>query len=444
MTRQASLRYTQTDDGVDIAYAVVGQGPPVVFADLLLAAGLDVSLTSEAWMQRYAPILDRHSLILFDWRGLGASGSAEGGFSTETLLSDLRAVIEAIGSDRVDLCGAAGLSHVATHYAADHPERVRRLALMNPSLPGSSPRTNPRFRGFLELAETDWERFAELFALTQFGFVDAELARVSRARLMSQLDASRWLELQTAISGLDAHDRGADLQIPTLVISQRDADRAVVTGTRRFVASIPDGRLVGAPNGSDRSSQEHWRMVAEFLDEERGDASEPARVQTVLFTDLAGSTEMHSRLGDEAARTIVRAHDSAVRQAVGAFHGREVKHTGDGIMASFDSAADAVSCALQVRDDLETYNDSHEAEEILIRFGLNAGEPIAEDDDLFGLSVTLASRIGNWGDPGRVLVSDVVRQLLLGKGFAFELAGDAELKGLDGLVAIYEAERASR
>ncbi len=161
-------------------------------------------------------------------------------------------------------------------------------------------------------------------------------------------------------------------------------------------------------------------------------------VQTILFSDLAGSTAMQSRLGDEAAHEVVRAHDAAMRQAIGEFNGREVKHTGDGMMTAFGSAADAVNCALTVRRDIATYNDTHEGEELLVRFGLNAGEPIAEDDDLFGLSVTLAARIGDWGEPGQVLCSNVVRELLLGKGFAFESVGEAELKGFDLAVTLYE------
>jgi adenylate cyclase len=127
-----------------------------------------------------------------------------------------------------------------------------------------------------------------------------------------------------------------------------------------------------------------------------------------------------------------------MRVAIEEFRGREVKHTGDGMMAAFGSAADAVNCALAVKRDIATYNDTHEGEELLVRFGLNAGEPIAEDDDLFGLSVTLAARIGDWGEPGQVLCSNVVRELLLGKGFAFTSVGSAELKGLDEPVSLYE------
>ena len=115
-----------------------------------------------------------------------------------------------------------------------------------------------------------------------------------------------------------------------------------------------------------------------------------------------------------------------------------MKHTGDGMMTAFGSAADAVNCALTVRRDIATYNDTHEGEELLVRFGLNAGEPIAEDDDLFGLSVTLAARIGNWGEPGQVLVSDVVKQLCEGKTFEFSSLGAVSLKGFDEAVTLYE------
>jgi class 3 adenylate cyclase len=110
------------------------------------------------------------------------------------------------------------------------------------------------------------------------------------------------------------------------------------------------------------------------------------------------------------------------------------------MMTAFDSAADAVRCAVEIRDEIRRFNDAEPGEPLLVRFGINAGEPIEDRDDLFGLSVTLAARIGDWGEPGQVLVSDVVRQLLLGKGFTFEHAGDAELKGFESPLPVFRVD----
>ena len=243
----------------------------------------------------------------------------------------------------------------------------------------------------------------------------------------------------------------AKIVCPALVVAPSDGvwpEREVVEG---LAQAIPGAGLTRSPGASIAPHMDEHSVslpiVVEWIAQVDPDArgfpdgklAAPVRsLQTILFTDLAGSTAMQSRLGDEPAREVLRAHDAAVRQAISEFNGREVKHTGDGMMTAFGSAADAVNCALTVRRDIETYNDTHEGQELLVRFGINAGEPIAEDDDLFGLSVTLAARIGDWGEPGQVLVSDVVRQLLLGKGFAFTSVGEAELKGIDGTVPLYE------
>ena len=155
-------------------------------------------------------------------------------------------------------------------------------------------------------------------------------------------------------------------------------------------------------------------------------------LQTILFTDLEASTALTQRVGDAAAQDLIRSHNDAVRAALDEHGGREVKHTGDGIMASFPSAVSAVSAALQIQRDLG-------GGEVRVRIGLNAGEPIVEDDDLFGTAVQLAARITDRAEPGQVLVSDVVRQLCAGKTFEFDSLGDVTLKGFADSIALFEA-----
>lgn len=159
---------------------------------------------------------------------------------------------------------------------------------------------------------------------------------------------------------------------------------------------------------------------------------------TILFTDLEGSTAMTQRLGDARAQEIVRAHNTIVRREVSARGGAEVKHTGDGIMATFNSAARAVSAAVAMQQASRTYNEAHPETAFNIAVGLNAGEPVAEDADVFGSAVQLAARTCAEANGGQILATNVVRELVYGKGALFADQGAAELKGFDEPVHLFE------
>lgn len=154
-------------------------------------------------------------------------------------------------------------------------------------------------------------------------------------------------------------------------------------------------------------------------------------IRTILFTDIVGSTEMCSRHGDDAAMAMLDVHDRVVRDAIGANQGREVKHTGDGIMAAFHSAACAVRCACQIQQDLADHNGDGPQYPVVVRVGITAGEPVEQHDDLFGSTVQLAARLCAQAEPGQVLVSNVIADLCIGKGLKFHDAGEAHLKGFD-------------
>jgi adenylate cyclase len=161
-------------------------------------------------------------------------------------------------------------------------------------------------------------------------------------------------------------------------------------------------------------------------------------LQSVLFTDIEGSTTLTQRLGDAKSQEILRAHNAAVRDALKAHAGTEIKHTGDGIMASFASAARALGCAVAIQRALTDYNQEHPEAPIRVRIGLNAGEPVAEEEDLFGTAVQLARRICDRAEPGQILASNVVQELAAGKGFVFGDEGDVALKGFEKPVRLYE------
>lgn len=163
---------------------------------------------------------------------------------------------------------------------------------------------------------------------------------------------------------------------------------------------------------------------------------------TILFTDIDGYTSMTERLGDRASQAMLRAHNHVVRQALAGHGGREVKHTGDGIMAFFSCAARAVECALAIQDGITTFNHRRrDREPLRVAVGLNTGSPIREDGDLYGTAVIVAARAVDLAAGGEVVVTDVVRQLAAGKGLSFEPLPSADLEGLTDVPALYLASR---
>jgi class 3 adenylate cyclase len=167
---------------------------------------------------------------------------------------------------------------------------------------------------------------------------------------------------------------------------------------------------------------------AALLPDAGADARDPG-IRTVLFTDVVNSTTLTQSLGDEAALAILGVHDTIVRDALSVLGGREVKHTGDGIMASFVSAAGAVRCAIQIQRELDKHAQANPDRQLKVRVGAAAGEPVEQHDDLFGTTVQLASRLCDHAQPEQILVSNVIAELCLGKGLLFEDLGEVTLKG---------------
>ncbi len=168
-----------------------------------------------------------------------------------------------------------------------------------------------------------------------------------------------------------------------------------------------------------------------------GEAYEASAFRTILFTDIVGSTALTQQLGDAAAMTVLRRHDDAVREALRAWGGREIKHTGDGIMASFTSASRGVGCALAVQDRFAEPASSDTDLSIQVRIGISAGEPVTDKGDLFGTAVQLAARLCASAEPGGILVSHAVRELCAGKSLEFDTAMDLELRGFAEAVRAY-------
>ena len=162
-------------------------------------------------------------------------------------------------------------------------------------------------------------------------------------------------------------------------------------------------------------------------------------IRTVLFTDIADSTTLTQALGDEAALAMLGVHDTIVRDALSASGGREVKHTGDGIMASFISAAGAVRCAIEIQRQLDKHSQENPDRPLKVRVGAAAGEPVEQHNDLFGSTVQLAARLCAHAQPEQILVSNAIAELCIGKGLSFEDVGEVTLKGFDSPVRAHAA-----
>jgi class 3 adenylate cyclase len=238
---------------------------------------------------------------------------------------------------------------------------------------------------------------------------------------------------RTALASVDLSDVLPRIELETIVSARLGS---IISHASVEVAGlIPGARLVVTGDGYHRPKL--GRQLRELLEADVPENFRPSAFQTILFTDLESSTALTQRVGDDAAQDVLRGHNATVRAALEAHGGREVKHTGDGIMAAFPSAVRAVEAALQIQRDLA-------GGEVRVRMGLNAGEPISEDDDLFGTAVQLARRICDRADPGQVLVSRVVADLCAGKRLQFRHHSDATLKGFGEPVALYEVGQSDK
>ncbi|MGB2695922.1 MAG: nickel-binding protein [Dehalococcoidia bacterium] len=184
------------------------------------------------------------------------------------------------------------------------------------------------------------------------------------------------------------------------------------------------------------------QMVQAFLGKivgpSKGEPWAETAFRTILFTDMEGSTPMTQHLGDAGAMGIIRTHDAIVRDSLAALEGHEVKHTGDGIMASFASVSRGVECAIAIQRKIAAHNVERSDAQMRLRIGLSAGEPVTEHDDLFGAAVQLARRICDHADADCILVSNVVRELCIGKNFLFSDIGEVVPKGFDEAVRLFE------
>ena len=442
------IQYAQTKDGVSIAFCAHGKGTPLVqIWNPLGHIRQQWGITEfRAFYERLA---EKRMLVQYDIRGTGLSQRDVTDFSLEALTRDTEAVVDRLELERFALWGNVTMGPAAIAYAARHPERVSQLILWCSYARGSDFLKSPQAQVLVRLID-NWELYTETLAHYAYGFGGGEAARLYAETIREGVTQETFRAFQDQISTVDVTDLLSQLMPPTLVLHRRQFGLVSVDVATGLASSIPNARLVlleGDSSGYHVDSE----AVLDAFDEFLGEGDKPTtlaagNVHTILFTDVEGSTVLTQRLGDAKARELLREHERIVREALKAHGGLEVKTMGDGFMASFSSVTKALECAIAMQRAFDEWNQDVGAQGLAplrVRIGLNAGEPIAEADpdgrsDLFGTAVTEAARITATAKGGEILVSDVVRQLAKGKGFLFADRGEANLKGFDEPVRLYE------
>jgi class 3 adenylate cyclase/pimeloyl-ACP methyl ester carboxylesterase len=441
---ESQIRFCTSADGTRIAYATLGEGPPLVRVPAW--GGNQEQEWGHPEARRFWESLAQARLFVsFDHRGVGASQREVDDLSLEAQVADIAAVVDHLQIERFDLWGDNLGAVISAAYTAQHPERVSRLVLWAPYTCGEDFATLEVARSLVDLIRKNWSLARRAIADVVFpsGPIDFQrwLSHTFRESVSPEI-AARYTEFCATV---DVRGFLPQVKAPTLVLHRRRVRDIPIRAGRAAAAVIPDARFVALEGDiavSFLGDISYVEIATRFLDEGRaeGPAAEapPAGAfRTMLFTDVEGSTALTQRLGDLKAREVLREHERIVREALKSHAGSEVKTLGDGFMTSFSSATRALESAIAMQRAFAAHNESAE-EPILVRVGLNAGEPIAEEADLYGTAVNLAARICGHAEAGQILASDVVRQLVAGKDFLFADRGEAALKGFDEPVRLYE------
>ncbi len=331
MTDAPPIQYARTEDGVSIAYWRIGEGPALVHGPLMPYSHIEMEWRNPDIRRWYERLARGASLVRYDGRGNGLSQRDVADHSLEGHVRDLEAVIEQLGPEPVSLMGVFHSGPAAITYTARHPERVSRLVLWCTYANGGDYWRGAQAEGLRKLRQTDYRLFLRTAAHELLAWPDGEQAD-RFAEIMR--DASTPEEADRLIAATREFNVGSALSkvsCPTLVVHRRDMEWLDISLSRDLASTLLEGSLTVVDGSSPLPAAGEIETPARALDAFLGrDALPPVAevtaraLQTILFTDLAGSTAMQSRLGDEAARDVLRAHDAAVRQAIEEFHGREV------------------------------------------------------------------------------------------------------------------------
>jgi pimeloyl-ACP methyl ester carboxylesterase/class 3 adenylate cyclase len=439
-------RYAKTADGVHIAYQVMGDGP----VDLVFVMGWASNVEAMWEEPDLARFLSRLAsfgrLILFDKRGVGLSDRVPEGRlpDLETRMDDVRAVMDAAGSDRAVVLGVSEGGPMACLFAATYPDRTIALILYGTTADYTS-----------RTANADWSAESDAYLAyidTHWGTLEHAREEIRTWGAPSHADDERlvaWLAsyLRRAASPgaaialsrmnreINASHALPAIHVPTLVIAKSEDHDFPLAEVRELASKIAGARFVQFPGDEhffwvgefEGMLAEIERFVAEFRDQE---AELERSLATILFTDIVGSTERAAQLGDRRWRDLVQGHHARVRGQLARFRGREIDTAGDGFFASFDGPARGIRCAQAIATSVLDLD-------LQIRAGLHTGEVEQIGEKVGGIAVSIGARVASLAGPSEVLVSQTVRDLVAGSGLAFEDAGEHELKGVPDRWRLY-------
>jgi len=438
------IQYAQTADGVSIAFYTLGEGMPLVYMPFLPISHTQLEWQMPESRRWYERLAEKGKLIRYDGRGTGLSDRDATDFSLDAQILDLEAMVDRLGLQQLALFASIHGGPMAIAYAARHPERISHLIVWCSYARASDAYVSAQAQSFAALRDKDWETYTETLTHALLGWSAGEPARRYAAVLRESITQET---LQAAISAamqFDVTDLLPEVGMPTLVFHRREVPFPDLSMARGLASRMPNARLAVLEGKSLSAALGDSDAVVTAIDEFLGEGEEPVAeapeagaFRTVLFTDVEGSTSLTQRLGDARAREVLRTHERIVREALRAHGGSEVKTMGDGFMASFSSATRALECAIAMQRAFAEHNESAE-EPIRVRVGLNAGEPIAEEEDLFGTAVIVAARIAAKAEGEEIMAANVVRELAAGKGFLFSDRGDVVLRGFEDPVRLYE------
>jgi pimeloyl-ACP methyl ester carboxylesterase len=429
---------------VSIAYQVVGDGP----FDLVWTPGalshLDLTWEDEDRARFFRALASFSRLILFDKRGTGLSDRVAGIADLETRMDDIRAVMDAAGSESAAVCGVSEGGPMALLFAATYPERVRALVnygslprfVRGPNFPWREPK-HEYLAGYEQEAEV-WgsEELAREWLESQGMDASPDSIRERAQKDRMAISPGALVQLARMNAEIDVRPVLATIRVPTLVLNRREDGSIPIEGARWMSEQIPGARFVELPGGPHMPYYGDWESVVdairEFVEPICLESARPydSVLATVLFTDLVGSTAKAVQLGDRGWRELLEQHHARTRAQLTRFRGVELDTAGDGFFARFDGPARAIRCACAVRDAVTDLG-------LEMRAGLHTGECEVMDGKVAGLAVSIGARVAAQAGAGEVLVSQTVKDLVAGSGIEFEDRGGAELKGVPGEWRLY-------
>jgi class 3 adenylate cyclase len=440
----SSVEYTNVG-GLQLAYQILGDGPRDLMFHFGYPSHLELGWEHPAVARFYRRLASFSRLILFDRRGSGLSERGLDIHGFDARMDDINAVLDAVGSERCGHIGVAIGGRVALLFAATYPERTTAVATI-----AGHPAT------FKEEPDYPWgttqEQMDDIIAQTLEGWggpgnVEGFLSILAPSMIDDPFTRDWWLRFARsamsprevaedlrAIAGVDIRHVLSTIRVPTLILHRTGDRMADVKASRYMAERIPDARLVELPGEDDLPFFGDQDAILDELEEFFTGIRPAPRsdrvLATVLFTDIVGSTERAAGIGDERWRDLLHAHHGVVRRELARHGGREINTAGDGFLATFDSPARAIRCAVAAANAVRGMG-------LDIRAGVHTGEIEVTHDNVQGIAVHIGARVAALAGGGEVVVSQTVKDLVAGSGFAFDDRGVHTLKGVPDEWRIY-------